>query len=155
MNKTNAMRLLDSKKIKYEPFSYEDSDGKIDGISVANKMGRKVEDVYKTLVCVGDSLENYVFLIPVAENLNLKKAAKSVNEKSMSMISVNDIEKLTGYIRGGCSPIGMKKEFKTIISKEAKNKDKIIVSGGQIGTQIELNPKDLEEFVPLKFKEII
>lgn len=155
MKKTNAMRLLDSKKIEYTPFSYEDNDGKIDGISVANKMGRKVEDVYKTLVCVGDSLENYVFLIPVSEELNLKKAAKSVDEKSISMISVNDIEKLTGYIRGGCSPIGMKREFKTIISKEAKYRDKIIVSGGQIGTQVELNPKDLGEFVHLEFKGII
>ncbi|WP_010251073.1 Cys-tRNA(Pro) deacylase [Acetivibrio cellulolyticus] len=152
--KTNAMRILDKAQIKYNTYAYDHSDGLIDGVSVANKMGQRVECVYKTLVTQGASREYYVFVIPVAEELNLKAAARAVGEKSVEMIKVADINKVTGYIRGGCSPIGMKKEYKTVLDSSCEILDKIIVSAGKIGHQIELTPADLIKLINCKTESI-
>jgi len=141
--KTNAMRLLEKAGIKYNTYAYEHSDGLIDGVSVAGKIGCPVEKVYKTLVAQGTSREFYVFIIPVAAELDLKAAARSVGEKAVEMIKVADINKVTGYVRGGCSPIGMKKEYKTVLDSSCKAMDTIIVSAGKIGHQVELAPDDL------------
>lgn len=153
--KTNAMRILDSKKVNYEMITYESKDGKIDGISVAHKIGVDETNVFKTLVAQGTSKELYVFVIPVAEELNLKEAALITSEKKIEMINVNDIMKYTGYIRGGCSPIGQKREYKTFIHESAKELDFIIVSAGKIGYQIKINPNDLINVVSGKFEYII
>lgn len=143
--KTNAMRILDAKKIRYDMLTYDNKDGKIDGVSVAEKIGKDPKEVYKTLVAQGTSRNVYVFIIPVLEELDLKKAAKAAGEKNIEMLPVKDIQKWTGYIRGGCSPIGMKKEYKTFIDEEAKLLDTIIVSGGKIGVQMVLDPVQLTE----------
>ncbi|MDK0688213.1 Cys-tRNA(Pro) deacylase [Clostridium perfringens] len=153
--KTNAMRILDSKKVSYEMLSYESEDGKIDGISVANKIGIDANNVFKTLVAQGTSKELYVFVIPVAEELDLKSAAKIAGEKKVEMIAVKDILKYTGYIRGGCSPIGLRRPYKTFIHESAKDLDFMIVSAGKIGHQIKLNPNDLVEVVSGKFENLI
>lgn len=153
-NKTNVMRVLDKKKIPYTMYTYTTEDG-IDGVSVAHKLGQPVEQVFKTLVTQGKSKQYFVFVIPVAEELNLKAAAKSVGEKSVEMIPVKEINQVTGYIRGGCSPIGMKKQFKTVIHESAKQLHTIIVSGGKIGFQIELNAKELADLVRAEFANII
>ncbi|EDT77623.1 Cys-tRNA(Pro) deacylase [Clostridium perfringens] len=153
--KTNAMRILDSKKVSYEMLSYESEDGKIDGISVAYKIGVDEKNVFKTLVAQGTSKELYVFVIPVAEELDLKNAAKIAGEKKVEMIAVKDIMKYTGYIRGGCSPIGMKKNYKTFIHESAEDLDFIIFSAGKIGHQIKMNPKDLVSVVEGKFAFLI
>ena len=153
--KTNAMRILDSKKISYEMLSYESEDGKIDGISVAHKIGVDEKNVFKTLVAQGTSKELYVFVIPVAEELDLKNAAKIAGEKKVEMIAVKDILKYTGYIRGGCSPIGLKRDYRTFIHESAKGLDFMIVSAGKIGHQIKLNPNDLVEVVSGKFENLI
>ena len=153
--KTNAMRILDSKKVSYEMLSYESEDGKIDGISVAHKIGVDEKNVFKTLVAQGTSQELYVFVIPVAEELDLKSAAKIAGEKKVEMIPVKDILKHTGYIRGGCSPIGLKRPYKTFIHESAKDLDFMIVSAGKIGHQIKLNPNDLVEVVSGKFENLI
>ena len=143
--KTNAMRILDAKKVSYEMLTYENKDGKIDGVSVAEKIGRDPVQVYKTLVAQGASRNIFVFVIPVTEELDLKKAAKAAGEKNIEMLPVKDIQKWTGYIRGGCSPIGMKKEYKTFIDENARQLGTIIVSGGKIGVQIVLDPVQLAE----------
>ena len=153
--KTNAMRILDSKKVSYEMLSYESEDGKIDGISVAHKIGVDEKNVFKTLVAQGTSKELYVFVIPVAEELDLKNAAKIAGEKKVEMIAVKDILKYTGYIRGGCSPIGLKRDYRIFIHESAKGLDFIIVSAGKIGHQIKLNPNDLVEVVSGKFENLI
>lgn len=154
--KTNAMRILDSNKIAYKMLSYETKKGEhMDGVEVAHQIGRDVSQVYKTLVAQGSSKEIYVYVIPVNENLDLKKAAKVAREKSVAMINVNDINKFTGYIRGGCSPVGMKKLYKTFINETAKELTTMIVSAGKIGYQIELNPIDLQEIIKCKFEDII
>ncbi|EOU2050495.1 MAG: Cys-tRNA(Pro) deacylase [Clostridium perfringens] len=153
--KTNAMRILDSKKVSYEMLSYESEDGKIDGISVAHKIGADEKNVFKTLVAQGTSKELYVFVIPVAEELDLKNAAKIAGEKKVEMIAVKDILKYTGYIRGGCSPIGLKRDYRTFIHESAKGLDFMIVSAGKIGHQIKLNPNDLVEVVSGKFENLI
>ena len=153
--KTNAMRILDSKKVSYEMLSYESEDGKIDGISVAHKIGVDEKNVFKTLVAQGTSKELYVFVIPVAEELDLKNAAKIAGEKKVEMIAVKDILKYTGYIRGGCSPIGMKKNYKTFIHESAEDLDFIIFSAGKIGHQIKMNPKDLVSVVEGGFAFLI
>ena len=153
--KTNAMRILDSKKVSYEMLSYESEDGKIDGISVAHKIGVDEKKVFKTLVAQGTSKELYVFVIPVAEELDLKNAAKIAGEKKVEMIAVKDIMKYTGYIRGGCSPIGMKKNYKTFIHESAEDLDFIIFSAGKIGHQIKMNPKDLLSVVEGEFAFLI
>ncbi len=154
MKKTNAMRLLDTKKIDYSVLQYEIEDGEIDGISVSKKIGKKFEEVYKTLVAKG-SEEIYVFVIPVEEHVDLKKAAKIASEKKIEFVNVNDILRITGYIRGGCSPLGMKKEFKTFIQEDGASLKSIVVSAGKIGLQIELNPLDLKELTNGKFVDII
>ncbi|AGK98068.1 Cys-tRNA(Pro) deacylase [Clostridium pasteurianum] len=153
--KTNAMRILDRKKIEYNIITYDSSDGKIDGISVTNKLGEDPKVVYKTLVLQGSSNNIYVFVTPVEEEIDLKKAAVCAGEKSIKMIAVKDIMKLTGYIRGGCSPIGMKKDYKTFVNISALDINKIIVSGGKIGTQIEISTEDLAEVTNCEFKDFI
>ena len=155
LQKTNAMRILDSKKIEYNMYTYEVDDNHIDGISVAQKLNQDENMVFKTLVAQGASKNYYVFVIPVAESLDMKKAAKVAGEKNIEMIHVKDINKVTGYIRGGCSPVGMKKLYPTFIHKSGKDLEKIIVSGGKIGFQIELSPIDLQEAVKLKYEELI
>lgn len=145
--KTNVMRILDNSNINYNIYTYEVKDSAVDGISVANKLGVAVEKVFKTLVTKGHSGDFYVFVVPVAKELNLKAAAKRVGEKSVEMIKVSDMLKITGYIRGGCSPIGMKKNYNTVIDDSSLNLDKIIVSGGKIGFQVEIAPKDLIQLI--------
>ena len=152
--KTNVMRILDKAKITYKAHTYDHSDGAIDGAAVAEKMGQNPEQVFKTLVTKGAGRDYYVFVVPVLKELDLKKAAKSVGEKHVEMIHVKDINKVTGYIRGGRSPIGMKKQFVTVFDKSAENIETIIVSAGKIGYQIELAPKDLIELVGAKTAEI-
>lgn len=152
--KTNVMRILDKAKITYKAHTYDHSDGAIDGAAVAEKMGQNPEQVLKTLVTKGAGRDYYVFVVPVLKELDLKKAAKAVGEKHVEMIHVKDINKVTGYIRGGCSPIGMKKQFVTVFDKSAENIETIIVSAGKIGYQIELAPKDLIEIVGAKTAEI-
>lgn len=141
--KTNAMRLLDKEKIQYQSHIYDHSDGHIDGVAVAQKLEQPLNQVYKTLVTIGASKNYYVFVIPVACELHLKNAAKAVKEKSVEMIKVADINKVTGYIRGGCSPIGMKKNYQTVIDESCLLLETMMVSAGKIGQQIELSPKDL------------
>lgn len=141
--KTNAMRILETRGISYRALSYDSRDGKIDGVSVAQKVERDPKTVYKTLVTQGNSGGVYVFIIPVEGELDLKKAAATAGEKKIEMIPVKDILKWTGYIRGGCSPIGMKKNYPTFIAQEALKFQNIIVSGGRIGIQIEIEVKDL------------
>lgn len=155
MQKTNAMRALDRAKVSYEMHTYECEDGHIDGVSVANKLGQDVNRVFKTLVAQGNSRELYVFVLPVQEELDLKKAAKVAGEKKIEMIHVKDINKLTGYIRGGCSPLAMKKLYKTFIHESAKEFESIIFSGGKIGLQIETNPIEVAKVINAKFEAII
>lgn len=150
--KTNAMRILDSKKIEYEIITYESNDGKIDGVSVAHKIRVDENQVFKTLVAQGVSKEIYVFVIPVAEELNLKNAATISGEKKVEMIAVNDIMKHTGYVRGGCSPVGLKRNYKTFIHESAKDLAFIIVSAGKIGYQVKINPNDLLNVIDGKFE---
>lgn len=145
--KTNAMRILDKVKAEYTPHYYDADDGKIDGISVAEKIGYPKEIVYKTLVTVAPSKQYYVFVIPVEKELDLKAAAKAVGEKSVEMIHVADINKVTGYIRGGCSPVGMRKEYKTVIDESVKSIEKFFVSAGKIGAQLEIAPSELKKVV--------
>lgn len=140
--KTNAMRILDRMKIAYTHQSYECEEF-IDGIQTADHLGLPHEEVYKTLVTLGSSKQYFVFVIPIEAELDMKKAAKAVGEKSVSMIPVKDITAVTGYVRGGCTAIGMKKQYKTVISETAKELERMYVSGGKIGCQIELAPEDL------------
>lgn len=139
--KTNAMRILERKKIYYEVHRYECKEF-IDGIAIADMLHEPYERVFKTLVTVGKSREYFVFVIPIHRELDLKKAAKSVGEKSVEMIHVKDINKITGYIRGGCTAIGMKKDYQTVLDQSASEQDKIIVSGGKNGIQVELTTED-------------
>ena len=139
--KTNAMRMLDRAKVPYRVYTYDHSDGKIDGVSVAQKLGQDVNAVFKTLVTRGHSGGYFVFVLPVAQELDLKKAAKAVGEKSVEMIHVAEINKLTGYIRGGCSPVGMKKSYPTVFDRSVEGLPTVIVSGGRIGCQIEADPR--------------
>jgi Cys-tRNA(Pro)/Cys-tRNA(Cys) deacylase len=143
--KTNAIRILDAKKIAYEVLTYDNQDGKIDGVSVAGKIGRNPKEVYKTLVAQGASKSIYVYVIPVEAELDLKKAAKAAGEKNVEMIPVKDILKWTGYIRGGCSPIGMKKEYKTFIDESCLVLEHMVVSAGKIGVQVVIDPNMLVE----------
>lgn len=151
--KTNAMRILDQKKIEYIVHDYTES-GVIAGEDVANTLGEDPEKVFKTLVTVGKSKQYYVFLVPVCKELNLKKAAKAVGEKSIEMIKSKELLPLTGYIHGGCSPIGMKKTFPTTIDISAKNSDKIYFSAGKIGLQVEVNVSDIEKVIKVNFGDI-
>ena len=154
MEKTNVMRMLDQKKISYMSHCYLNT-GAISGIEVAEVLKEDPKKVFKTLVTISSTNHYYVFVIPVAEELDLKKAAKSVNEKSISMLKQKDLLPLTGYIHGGCSPIGMKKVFKTVVHISAESLDTIMISAGKIGYQVELNYQELEKFVPLELHDII
>ncbi|TWD99553.1 Cys-tRNA(Pro)/Cys-tRNA(Cys) deacylase [Neobacillus bataviensis] len=152
--KTNAMRILDAKKVEYEMLTYDHKDGKIDGISVAEKIGKDLKEVYKTLVAHGASKNIFVFVIPVAEELDLKKAAKAAGEKNMEMLPMKDIQKWTGYIRGGCSPIGMKKEYRTFLDESVRGLESMVVSAGKIGVQIVLAPNKLQEITKAEFTPV-
>ena len=141
--KTNVMRILGQKKIKYTAHEYPHGEDAVDGVTVARMTGRDPACVFKTLVTRGASKGIYVFVIPVAEELDLKKAAKAVGEKSIAMVHVSEINALTGYVRGGCSPIGMKKQYKTVYHSSLLSQDTVLVSAGKIGQQVELSPADL------------
>lgn len=141
--KTNAMRILEREKIPYEMHTYDTSDGHIDGAAVARKVGINPAKVFKTLVTQGHSGNYFVCVLPVEHELNLKKAAKVFGEKSLEMIPVAKINAVTGYIRGGCSPIGMKKQYQTVFDCSAQQQETIVVSGGKIGFQIEAAPDAL------------
>jgi Cys-tRNA(Pro)/Cys-tRNA(Cys) deacylase len=153
--KTNAMRILDSNKIEYKVWSYSVKKEHVDGVEAANEIGRDVSEVFKTLVVQGVSKEIYVFVIPVNESLDLKKGAKVCREKNIEMISVKDINKISGYVRGGCSPIGMKKLYKTFVHESAKNLETMIVSAGKVGYQVELSPSDLKKLINCEFEDVI
>ena len=155
MEKTNAMRILDQKKIKYNVFEYPHEEGVcVEGNEVARLLNQDPKQVFKTLVTVSNTKKYYVCVIPVLNELNLKKAAKACGEKSLSMIAVKELLPLTGYVRGGCSPIGMKKAFQTVIDNSALNYDDIIFSGGKIGIQIMMNPNDLSKIIRFSFNDI-
>ena len=151
--KTNAMRILDKLKIPYEHHTYE-CDEFISGIQIADKLELPHELVYKTLVTIGNSRNYYVFVIPIEREIDLKKAAREVGEKSLAMIPVKEINAVTGYIRGGCTAIGMKKQYPVRIHKEAQTLSKIIVSGGRIGSQLELRPEDLRRAADAEFTDV-
>lgn len=153
--KTNAVRLCDVHGVLYDLLTYDSGDGALDGISVAQKIGKPVEMVFKTLVTVGHSGTNYVFLIPVAESLSLKKAAKAVGEKNVEMILVKDLLKTTGYVKGGCSPIGMKKVFKTFIDETVILLDEIVFSAGKIGLQLCLKTSELEKVLRYEAVDLV
>lgn len=155
INKTNAMRILDSMGIEYDYIAYECEDGKIDGVSVAQKTGQNPETVFKTLVSVGHSKELYVFCIPVEYELDLKKAAKASGEKNIELLPLKELTKNTGYIRGGCSPIGMKKHYRTFIDETAILNDKILVSAGCIGVQLVIKPYDLLMASEASYEDLI
>lgn len=152
--KTNAVRFLEKNKVAFQFLTYE-SDGFLDGVSVATKLGQPLELTFKTLVAQGKTKTYYVFVIPVAEELDLKKAAKAVGEKSVEMLPVKDLTTVTGYVRGGCSPIGMKKQFLTVLDESAKQFENIMFSGGKLGMQIQMNPMKLVEIIHGKFEDII
>lgn len=151
--KTNVMRILDQKKIPYTSYCYIDT-GVISGIEVAAVLHQDPNQVFKTLVTVGNSNNNYVFLVPVCKELDLKKAAKSVREKSINMVKSKDLLALTGYIHGGCSPIGMKKQFRTVIDASASTFDTIIFSGGKIGYQVETSLDELKKCLRFELTDI-
>ncbi|SDB30479.1 Cys-tRNA(Pro)/Cys-tRNA(Cys) deacylase [Pseudobutyrivibrio sp. YE44] len=153
-DKTNVMRVLDSKKIKYESHTYE-ADPTLTGEQIAGILGEETEKVFKTLVTQGKTGAYYVFVVPVEAELDLKKAAKAAGEKSISMIKQKDLLGLTGYVHGGCSPIGMKKQFPTFIHETAEGYEKIFVSAGKVGAQIELAPSDLIKIANIKLADII
>ena len=152
--KTNAMRILDRHKVAYEILNYE-CDEFIDGLHTAELTGAPVEQTYKTLVMQGKSKAYYVFVVQIAEEVDLKAAARAAGEKSVEMIHVKDITKVTGYVRGGCSPLGMKKLYPTIIQESAETFDMIYVSGGRIGSTIKVNPQELPRVVNAKFADFI
>ena len=141
--KTNVMRILEQKKIPYTPLEYPHGDGPVDGVTVAKLTGRDPSAVFKTLLTVGASRQHYVFDIPAERELDLKKAAKAVGEKSVAMVHVSEITPLTGYVRGGCSPVGMKKQYRTVFDESVNALESVCVSGGRIGTQVELAPAAL------------
>ena len=146
--KTNVMRVLEQKKIPYTAHAYPHEEGvAVDGVTVAKSLGQDPEQVFKTLVARGASKGIYVFVIPVAENLDLKKAARAVGEKSIEMVAVKEINTLTGYVRGGCSPVGMKKQYPTVFHETAEIVDTLMVSAGKIGLQVEVEPAALMELV--------
>ena len=152
--KTNVMRVLEQQGIPYTPHTYP-ADGPIDGVSVAGFLGQDVEQVFKTLVTKGASGSYYVFDVPVAENLDLKKAAKAVGEKSIELLHVAEINAVTGYIRGGCSPVGMKKQYPTVFHETALDYESIYISAGKIGAQVELAPRALLDLLRAGTADII
>ena len=152
MEKTNDMRVLDQKEIPYTPYFYDPST--TDGMSVAELTGSNPALVFKTLVTVGASKQHYVFVIPVCRELDLKKAAKAVGEKSIAMIRQAELQPLTGYIHGGCSPLGMKKQLKTVIDASAQSLPLLLVSAGRVGAQVELSPNDLAALARAEFAAV-
>ncbi len=152
-DKTNVMRILDQKKISYISHNYMNT-GAVSGAEVAAALGENPDMVFKTLVTVGKSGANYVFVIPVEKELDLKKAARSVGEKSIEMIHQKELLPLTGYIHGGCSPIGMKKQFVTIVDKSAEPLERMIFSAGKVGYQVEMRPEDLKKVIRLQMADI-
>lgn len=152
--KTNAMRILDAMHVSYQLHTYEPGES-VDGVSVAAKMGMDVNKVYKTLVTQGKGGGFFVFVIPVARELDLKKAARAAGEKSVEMIPVKEINRHTGYIRGGCSPVGMKKKYPTFIDERARGLPAMVVSGGRIGLQMEIAPEDLARSVSARFADLL
>ena len=152
--KTNAMRFLDTKKAVYKAMTYE-CDEFTDGMETVRKLGVEAEKTFKTLVAQGKSENYYVFVVPVAQELDMKKAAKAVGEKSVELIPVKEITAVTGYVRGGCSPIGMKKQFKTVIHSSAEGFERIYVSGGKIGLQLEVDPRELAKLINARFESMI
>jgi Cys-tRNA(Pro)/Cys-tRNA(Cys) deacylase len=155
MNKTNAVRILESHKIPHRTFIYEVDEDDLSGTTVAHKISADEEQVFKTLVTRNDKNEIFVFCIPVNCELNLKKAASAAGNKWIEMIKLNELFPLTGYIRGGCSPIGMKKNYPVIIEETAQLCEKIYISAGVRGTQIEISPFDLREIINAKFEDVI
>ncbi|MGN1081549.1 MAG: Cys-tRNA(Pro) deacylase [Acutalibacteraceae bacterium] len=152
MEKTNVMRLLEQRKVEYTPFEYPPEI--TEGTAVAQMLGQNASQVFKTLVTVSSGKKNYVFVIPVAESLDLKKAARTVNEKSLSMLKQKELLPLTGYIHGGCSPIGMKKLFRTVIDISARDFEQIFVSAGKVGRQICISPFSLAKIISADFADI-
>lgn len=151
--KTNVMRMLDKLKINYKHYTYADTDA-VSGVEVASVLGQNPSQVFKTLVTVSKSKKYYVFMIPVAEELDLKKAAQAVGEKAVEMLKSKELLPLTGYIHGGCSPVGMKKFFQTTIDKSAENLDTIIFSAGKIGYQVEMTLNDLKKVISIQTAEL-
>ena len=151
--KTNVMRILDQKKVKYNSYNYLKT-GAISGMEVAKALDENPNLTFKTLVTVGKTNNHYVFLVPVNKELDLKKAAKVVNEKNIEMVKSKELLSLTGYIHGGCSPVGMKKSFKTVIDSSARNYDKLIFSGGKIGYQVETTLDELKKVIDFDLKDI-
>lgn len=151
--KTNVMRLLDAKKIEYKSHNYVDS-GVISGIDVARVLGEDPARVFKTLVTVAPSRKNYVFLVPVEEELDLKAAARAVGEKSIAMLPAKELLPLTGYVHGGCSPLGMKKQFPTVIDSSASGFETLLFSAGRIGFQVELSPESLSRVLRFTYADI-
>lgn len=152
--KTNVMRILDQKKISYTPHTYPCSGGAVDGATVAGLIGVEPERVFKTLVTRGASKQNYVFVVPVLGSLNLKAAARAVGEKSIEMIHQAELLPLTGYVHGGCSPVGMKKQLRTVIDDSAQGLEAMVVSAGKIGFQVELSPADLAGLARARFAPV-
>jgi Cys-tRNA(Pro)/Cys-tRNA(Cys) deacylase len=152
--KTNVMRILDKMKVEYKSYSYVNTDA-ISGIDVANILNQNANQVFKTLVTIGKSKKYYVFLVPVAEELDLKKAANSINEKSIEMLKSKDLLDITGYIHGGCSPIGMKKSFTTTIDESATKFETIIFSAGKIGYQVEVSVEQLKKVIRFSLADIV
>ena len=152
--KTNAMIILDRNQIKYSYQTYVCEEF-TDGIQVADMLGLEHRLVYKTLVTTGKTGEHYVFVIPIEAEIDFKKAARAVGEKSLEMLHLKDLTKVTGYVRGGCTAIGMKKQFPTVIQEDAKELEKIYVSGGKLGMQIELSPSDLQKVSHAVFEDVI
>ncbi len=151
--KTNVMRILDQAKIPYNHYCYADTDA-ISGLEITEVLNQNPDRVFKTLVTVGKSKEHYVFVVPVSSELDLKKAAKSVGDKSVEMVKSKELLLLTGYIHGGCSPIGMKKFFKTVIEESALNFDSILFSAGKIGYQVEIAPNDLKKIIKFDYADL-
>lgn len=152
--KTNAIRLLEQQKIHFDVMEYETGDGQVDGVSVAEKIGQPVARVFKTLVAKASAQRFFVFVIPVAEELDLKAAAKVVGEKKIEMLAVKDLLSHTGYVRGGCSPVGMKKLYPTVIDVSAQEQGSIIVSAGKIGMQIHVQIEDLKNITKAQLASI-
>ena len=153
-DKTNVMRLLEQHKVEYKSYDCNITEA-LSGVEVAKLTGQNPDKVYKTLVTVGKSKAYHVFVIPVARELDLKKAAKAAGEKSIEMLKQKDLLPLTGYVHGGCSPIGMKKQFATILDETAKNYDTITFSAGKVGCQVEIKPDDLAKLIPFGYADVI
>lgn len=150
--KTNAVRLIEQQKVPYKLFEYTSEDGQaVDGITVAGKIGQPVAAVFKTLLATAGPNRYYVFVVPVASELHLKMAAKAAGEKKIEMLAVKELQNVTGYVRGGCSPVGMKKLFPTFIDASAESLEEIIVSAGKIGMQVKLTPADLAKITKAAF----